>query len=187
MQRRGVKYWLWADFQLEATESLVTEDDGTVVDVRARTSRAAATQLFIGVYKRSGMMVAEEFYADCSNQTVEQAMVWGHSRARFLIDSTFFFTSPHKLNAAVCTHDLAQTCATPVGGPSRKEFLKAAEDARRCYRLAQNRMSQMMRNGEVSGHAWEKCRVDLKNALDRVALMARVYDYSVKVTDSLPI
>ncbi len=187
MQRRGAKYWLWADLQLEANERLETELDGTIIDVRARISRTSVTQLFVGVYKRSGTMVAEEYYPQCADLTVEQAIDWGRVRGRFLIESVCFFSSPHKLNAAVCQHDLTETCSTSVGGAGRHQFLHAADDARRCYRSAQNRMTRMMRAADVAGPEWEQCRADLQNALDRVALLARVYDYSVQLTDSLTI
>jgi len=57
---------------------------GEIVDVQVRLSRLGATQLFIGVYSASGMLLVEEVYDSRPGESMNRAMNWGTSRARCL-------------------------------------------------------------------------------------------------------
>jgi len=56
--------------------------EGTIVDIQARVSRKGETQVFIGVYDKSGWLVLEESHDYLPNHEVATALSWGVSRAR---------------------------------------------------------------------------------------------------------
>lgn len=60
--------------------------DGARLDVQVRLSRTGDTQLFIGIYERSGLARIEEAYAKRPGETVARAMVWGAGRGRALAE-----------------------------------------------------------------------------------------------------
>ncbi|WP_256818895.1 hypothetical protein [Pseudomonas putida] len=80
MRHRGAVFWAWADPSLQhhTQEEMLT--DGARLDVQVRLSRTGDTQLFIGIYERSGLARIEEAYA----KTVTRAMAWGTGRGRAL-------------------------------------------------------------------------------------------------------
>ncbi|TWD52563.1 hypothetical protein FBY12_1090 [Pseudomonas sp. SJZ131] len=82
MLRRGSQYWLWADCELHCRTHDEVLSDGIVIDVQSRCSRKGRTQLFIGVYDRSGLPFFEESHDHLHNDTMTTALAWGVSRAR---------------------------------------------------------------------------------------------------------
>lgn len=178
MQRRGIKFWHWADCLLPAMETVQSLEDGTQFDVRARISRESITQLFIGVYKQSGAIVAEEFYADCADEDLTQALSWGQARARFLFNSIHVFIAPHRLNAPSSPLNLALDWVTTTHESKREHFLKAIQDARQDYHFAKDKFVQIMRTGECNGETWAKCRSDLNNAMDYWITLSKLYAHA---------
>jgi hypothetical protein len=178
MQRRGIKFWHWADCLLPATETVQRLEDGTQLDVRARISRESVTQLFIGVYKQSGAMVAEEFYADCADENLTQALAWGLARARFIFNSVNVFVAPHRLNERASQLDHFLTRATTTHDSKREHFMQAVEDARFNYHFAKDKFLQMMRTGELNVETWAKCRSDLNDAIDYWITLSKLYAHT---------
>jgi hypothetical protein len=178
MQRRGAKYWYWSDFQLEATESLTRLCDGTMIDVRARLSRDAVTQLFVGLYRPSGAMIDEEYYNRCPGETVEQAIAWGTDRGRFLLASRQRFTAPHKLTPAPVL--MIGADGAQITPPQRQQFLNATTQARERFSAANSSVIEMMRYGTISGELWDRCRHELREATDHLVLLARTYGQAVE-------
>ncbi|SYX90328.1 hypothetical protein CCOS865_02594 [Pseudomonas reidholzensis] len=84
MRIREETYWQWADTQLHSRSHDEQLSDGTSIDVQVRLSRVGATQLFIGVYARSGKALLEEFYPARPGETMTRALVWGVDRGRAL-------------------------------------------------------------------------------------------------------
>lgn len=175
MQRRGAQFWFWADCQLAATERVHRLEDGSIVDVQARTSRRSTTQLFVGVYKHCGRMLAEEFYHCCADETVDQAVAWGQGRARLIFDSLQPFTAPHKVKASPSKPHDVQAHQAKDGDPRRERFLAATRDARHDYDLAKARLMQMMRSGHCTFEDWAKCQSDFNSAIDRWVSLSRTY------------
>jgi hypothetical protein len=62
--------------------------DGTQIDVQARLSREAETQLFIGVSTKEGRLQFEEFYPALGSMKMAHALVLGVDRARALATGT---------------------------------------------------------------------------------------------------
>ena len=86
MKKRGAKFWLWSDCQLQSTLRRVTADCGIQIELQARSSRKSIIQLFVGVYDGRGLPLVEEYYAHCPEESVTQALEWGQKRAHFLTE-----------------------------------------------------------------------------------------------------
>lgn len=82
MSYRGDLFWAWADPSLHHRYHDEILDDGTKIDVQTRLSRTGETQLFIGVYAKSGTRLVEEAYQSRPNETMSRALAWGVGRAR---------------------------------------------------------------------------------------------------------
>ncbi|MGO3985956.1 hypothetical protein ABI582_16455 [Pseudomonas sp. SAS7] len=86
MRHRGAVFWAWADPSLQHHSHEEVLADGARLDVQVRLSRTGDTQLFIGIYERSGLARIEEAYAKRPGETVTRAMVWGTGRGRALAE-----------------------------------------------------------------------------------------------------
>ncbi|AVH38861.1 hypothetical protein AL532_22300 [Pseudomonas monteilii] len=86
MRRRGGVYWAWSDPTLHHQFHEETLYDGTFIDVQVRLSRTGGTQLFLGVYARSGMALHEEAYSARPGESMYRSLAWGIDRARQVID-----------------------------------------------------------------------------------------------------
>lgn len=84
MRNRGNLFWSWADPTLHHRTHDETLEDGTVIDVQVRLSCTGATQMFLGIYGPSGMMLHEEVHENLPGQTMTRAMAWGVGKARKL-------------------------------------------------------------------------------------------------------
>ncbi|MFZ5938473.1 MULTISPECIES: hypothetical protein [Pseudomonas] len=82
MRMRGNVYWAWADPTLHHRSHEETLHDGTHINVQVRLSRTGGTQLFLGVYARSGMALHEEAFASRPRESMARALAWGVVRAR---------------------------------------------------------------------------------------------------------
>ncbi|WP_410480511.1 hypothetical protein ACJ70E_13155 [Pseudomonas plecoglossicida] len=82
MRMRGNVYWTWADPTLHHQTHEETLHDGTHIDVQVRLSRTGSTQLFLGVYARSGMALHEEAFGSRPSESMYRALAWGVGRAR---------------------------------------------------------------------------------------------------------
>jgi hypothetical protein len=85
MRSRGEKFRTWADPALHLHHHEETLDDGRSIDVQTRLSRTGETQLFIGVYAKSGDRIVEESYNSRPNETMSRALVWGVLRAKTFV------------------------------------------------------------------------------------------------------
>ena len=85
MRIREEKYWEWADARLHSRSHDEVFSDGTSIDVQVRLSRTGATQLFLGVYARSGKALLEEYYPSRPGESMSRALVWGVERARAMV------------------------------------------------------------------------------------------------------
>ena len=86
MRHRGTVFWAWADPSLQHHSHEEMLADGARLNVQVRLSRTGDTQLFIGIYERSGLARVEEAYAKRPGETVTRAMVWGTGRGRALAE-----------------------------------------------------------------------------------------------------
>ena len=86
MRMRGSVYWTWADPTLHHLTHEETLDDGIRIDVQVRLSRTGSTQMFLGVYARSGMALHEEAFDSRPNESMNRALAWGVERARRVAD-----------------------------------------------------------------------------------------------------
>ncbi|WP_043196501.1 hypothetical protein [Pseudomonas putida] len=84
MRIRGDVFWKWADPSLHHRNHHETLDDGTTMDIQVRLSRTGDTQMFIGVYAGSGMVLHEEAYDSRPGESMTRALAWGVGRARCL-------------------------------------------------------------------------------------------------------
>lgn len=84
MRHRGAIFWAWADPSLEHHSHEEKLPDGARLDVQVRLSRTGDTQLFIGIYERSGLARVEEAYSKRPGETTTRAMAWGADRGRIL-------------------------------------------------------------------------------------------------------
>lgn len=84
MRHRGTLFWAWADPALQHHSHEEELDDGAKLDIQVRLSRTGDTQLFIGIYERSGLARIEEAYAKRPGESVTRAMAWGARRGRAL-------------------------------------------------------------------------------------------------------
>lgn len=82
MRCRGEKFWTWADPALHLRHHDEILEDGRSIDVQTRLSRTGETQLFIGVYSKSGDRIVEEAYSTRPSETMSRALVWGVLRAK---------------------------------------------------------------------------------------------------------
>ena len=94
MMRRGSKYWLWADCELHCRMHDEVLSDGTIIDVQARVSRRGRTQLFIGIYDKSGLAIFEEAHDHLPNDTMTTALAWGVGRARAVASGNVVIGAP---------------------------------------------------------------------------------------------
>nr|WP_019437357.1 hypothetical protein [Pseudomonas putida] len=79
MRHRGAVFWAWADPSLQHHSHEEMLVDGARLDVQVRLSRTGDTQLFIGIYERSGLARIEEAYVKRPGETVTRAMMWGQA------------------------------------------------------------------------------------------------------------
>ena len=84
MRHRGAVFWAWADPSLQHHSHEEMLADGARLDVQVRLSCTGDTQLFIGIYERSGLARIEEAYAKQPGETITRAMAWGAGRGRSL-------------------------------------------------------------------------------------------------------
>lgn len=84
MRIRGDVFWNWADPTLHHRSHDETLDDGTNMDIQVRLSRTGNTQLFIGVYGGTGMVLREEAFESRPGESMTRALAWGVVRARCL-------------------------------------------------------------------------------------------------------
>lgn len=87
MRMRGNVYWAWVDPALNHRSHEETLADGSRIDVQVRLSREGTTQLFLGVYARSGMALHEEAYDDWPKRSLVRALAWGSMRARQIAET----------------------------------------------------------------------------------------------------
>ncbi|WP_454243313.1 hypothetical protein [Pseudomonas sp. Y3 TE3536] len=87
MRHRGAVFWAWADPSLKHHSHEEVLADGARLDVQVRLSRTDDTQLFIGVYERSGLARVEEAYTKRPGETITRAMAWGAGRGRSLAEA----------------------------------------------------------------------------------------------------
>ncbi|WP_248920501.1 hypothetical protein [Pseudomonas entomophila] len=85
MRRRGEKFLAWIDPALHLRHHDEALDDGRSIDVQSRLSRTGETQLFIGVYGKSGDRIVEESYGARPNETMSRALIWGVLRAKTFV------------------------------------------------------------------------------------------------------
>ena len=88
MRHRGAVFWAWADPARQHHSHEEELEDGAKLDIQVRLSRTGDTQLFIGIYERSGLARIEEAYANRPGESVTRAMAWGAGRGRALAQST---------------------------------------------------------------------------------------------------
>lgn len=86
MRHRGAVFWAWADPTLQHRSHDEELADGARLDVQVRLSRTGDTQLFIGIYERSGIARIEEAYTKRPGETTTRAMDWGAGRGRVLAE-----------------------------------------------------------------------------------------------------
>ncbi|MFJ4430667.1 hypothetical protein ACIPZG_06815 [Pseudomonas sp. NPDC089395] len=84
MRIRGEVFWGWADPTLHHRTHGETLDDGKMLEVQVRLSRTGNTQMFIGVYAASGMVLHEEAFDSRPGESMTRALAWGVGRARCL-------------------------------------------------------------------------------------------------------
>ncbi|MDN5519162.1 hypothetical protein [Pseudomonas sp.] len=82
MRIRGEVLWAWADPALHNRTHDETLNDGTFIDVQVRLSQTGMTQMFIGVYASSGMVLHEEAFDSRPGESMTRALAWGVGRAR---------------------------------------------------------------------------------------------------------
>lgn len=87
MMRRSSRFWHWADCELHCRSHDEVFWDGNVIDVQTRVSSKGQTQLFIGIYDKSGWPVFEETHDNLPNDTMTTALEWGVGRARAIAAS----------------------------------------------------------------------------------------------------
>lgn len=82
MRMRGHVYWAWADPTLHHQSHEETLSDGTRIDVRVRLCRPGGTQMFLGIYARSGMALYEEAYTSQPGESMTRMLARGVAQAR---------------------------------------------------------------------------------------------------------
>lgn len=81
MRTRGDVYWQWAQPGIHFRNYDERIECGRLINIQVRISKDAVTQLFFGIYEKSGEMLLEEYYPDCRGQTPSRAMAWALDRA----------------------------------------------------------------------------------------------------------
>jgi len=74
MRMRGHVYWAWADPTLHHQSHEETLSDGTRIDVRVRFCRPGGTQMFLGIYARSGMALYEEAFTSQPGESMTRML-----------------------------------------------------------------------------------------------------------------
>ena len=97
MRIRGDAFWNWADPTLHHRTHDETLGDGTTIDVQVRLSRTGDTQMLIGVYARSGMVLYEEAVDSRPGKSMTRALAWEVGRARRIA------TDPHSTQIQVAS------------------------------------------------------------------------------------
>ncbi|MNJ28593.1 hypothetical protein D3C77_231350 [compost metagenome] len=87
MRHRGAMFWALADPSLKHHSHEEVLADGARLDVQVRLSRISDTQLFIGIYERSGLARIEDTYAKRLGEIITRAMAWGAGRGRSLAEN----------------------------------------------------------------------------------------------------
>jgi hypothetical protein len=87
MRKRGERYWAWASADLHVRNHDERVGAQALINIQARHSAKAGTQLFIGAYGEKGIMLFEEVYDSRPGESMTQAMEWGLTRARSLLDA----------------------------------------------------------------------------------------------------
>lgn len=82
MRNRGKTYWDWADRDLHCRVHEERLDDGTLIDVQVRLSKAGAVQMFWGIYGREGSALQERAFLEMPGQTMSGALATGVDEAR---------------------------------------------------------------------------------------------------------
>ncbi|WP_456016616.1 hypothetical protein [Pseudomonas fluorescens] len=82
MRTRGQIYWNWADPELHCRNHDERLPSGILLNIQVRLSKTNQTQLFVGIYGQTGMMIFEDGFLDRPGQTMSQALVWGLDFAR---------------------------------------------------------------------------------------------------------
>lgn len=174
-QKRGGKFWLWADCLLKAEGHQVHLQKGSSIDVQARINREGCTQMFIGVYDACGNVLCEEFYSRLSGDTVDEALSWGLKRCDVLVDQSAPFKSPHRIQA-----DVAQSAQTPaacaeVEDIQRESYLRASRRALAEYAAAKATLMSIMRDRNSTALLRREHARRLNLALDAWAALPRQY------------
>jgi hypothetical protein len=173
--KRGGKFWLWADCLLDVVGHQAQGRHGYSIDVRARTSREACTQMFIGVYSATGTAVCEEFYPRLTEDTVDGALSWGIRRSELLIDQTELFISPHRIRAHL-THASEDHCSSvELETGERESYLLASKNALAHYVQAKAALVSVMRDRNSDGLTIREYAQRLNAALDAWAFLPRQY------------
>ncbi|WP_247254228.1 hypothetical protein [Pseudomonas moorei] len=84
MRFRGDIFWMWADPELHHRTHDEVLNDGTLIDVQVRLSRAGKTEMFIGIYAPDGMALHEETIDSRPGESMTRVLAWGVGRARQL-------------------------------------------------------------------------------------------------------
>jgi hypothetical protein len=87
MRFRGDTFWGWADPELHHRTHDEVLNDGTLIDVQVRLSRAGKTEMFIGIYAADGMALHEEAVDPRRGESMTRVLAWGVGRARQLATS----------------------------------------------------------------------------------------------------
>lgn len=86
MRLRGACYWKWADAGLHCQTHAEQLSNSSMIDVQARLSRVGATQMFIGVYSSTGVVLIEMSYDNRPGESMMRALAWGVQHARGLAE-----------------------------------------------------------------------------------------------------
>ncbi|POZ99555.1 hypothetical protein C4E44_34410, partial [Pseudomonas sp. MWU12-2312b] len=81
---RGDTFWAWADPELHHRIHDELLNDGSLIDVQVRLSRAGKTEMFIGIYGPDGMALHEETIDSRHGESMTRVLAWGVGRARQL-------------------------------------------------------------------------------------------------------
>lgn len=84
MRQRGACYKKWRDGRMHSHIHTEQLSDSTMIDVQTRLSPIGATQMFIGIYSPSGVILIEVSYENRPGESMVRAMAWGVEQARRL-------------------------------------------------------------------------------------------------------
>lgn len=82
MLQRTKTYFDWAAVKANIKSNELKLENGTQVDVRARTLDDGTNQLFVGVYTGKGEPIVEDYTDNVVGMTIDQALDWGLDRGR---------------------------------------------------------------------------------------------------------